>query len=71
MKKKNQNIQYLIKKKYRYQLLENGFSDRDIAIGKKVLNSKRITMASHTRNFEIIFAKKIGVKYALMVNSGS
>ena len=71
MKKKNQNIQYLIKKKYRYQLLENGFSDKDIAVGKKVLNSKRITMASHAKNFEIAFAKRIGAKYALMVNSGS
>ena len=28
-------------------------------------------MASHTRKFEIAFAKKLGVKYALMVNSGS
>ena len=28
-------------------------------------------MASYTRNFEIDFAKKIGAKYALMVNSGS
>ena len=71
MKKKNQNIQYLIKKKYRNQLLENGFSDKDIAVGKKVLNSKRITMASHAKNFEIAFAKRIGAKYALMVNSGS
>ena len=53
MKKKNQKIQYLIKKKYKYQLLENGFSNKDISIGKKVLDSKRITMASYTRNFEI------------------
>ena len=71
MKKKNQKIQYLLKKKYKYQLLENGFSNEDISIGKKVLNSKRITMASYTKNFEIAFAKKIGAKYALMVNSGS
>ena len=71
MKKKNQKLQYLIKKKYKYQLLENGFSDQDISIGKKVLNSKRITMASYTRNFELAFAKKLGAKYALMVNSGS
>jgi len=71
MKKINQKLQYLIQKKYRYQLLENGFSNMDISIGKKVLNSKRITMASHTRNFEISFAKKLGVNYALMVNSGS
>ena len=71
MKKKNQNLNFLIEKQYKYELLENGFSNDDISIGKKVLNSKRITMASHTRKFEIAFAKKLGVKYALMVNSGS
>ena len=51
--------------------MENGFSKEDILIGKKILNSKQITMASYTRNFEIAFAKKIGANYALMVNSGS
>ena len=65
-KKKKSN-----KKKYVYELLENGFSNKDIEIGKKVLSSKRITMASYTREFEKDFAKKIGAKYALMVNSGS
>ena len=50
---------------------ENGFTALDINKGKEVLNSRRITMANYTRNFELSFAKKIGVKYALMVNSGS
>ena len=59
----------LLQKKYFYELLENGFSNKDIEIGKKVLDSKRITMAHHTRDFENDFAKKIGCKYALMVNS--
>ena len=58
-------------KKYEYELLENGFSNQDIEVGKRVLASKKITMGSHTRNFEKSFAKKIGAKYALMVNSGS
>ena len=71
MKKKNQNLNSLINKQYEYELLENGFSNEDISVGKKVLSSKRITMASHTRNFERAFAKKLGAKYALMVNSGS
>ena len=71
MLKKLKRINHLIKKKYTYQLLENGFSSSDIAIGKKVLDSKRITMASYTRSFENSFAKKIGARYALMVNSGS
>ena len=69
--KKKQNLKSLIDKQYKYELLENGFSNSDISIGKKVLSSKRITMASHTRKFELAFAKKLGVKYALMVNSGS
>ena len=71
MKKKNQILNSLIGKQYKYDLLENGFSNEDISIGKKVLNSKRITMASYTRKFELVFARKLGAKYALMVNSGS
>ena len=71
MKKKNQILNSLIGKRYKYDLLENGFSNEDISIGKKVLNSKRITMASYTRKFELDFARKLGAKYALMVNSGS
>ena len=69
--KKISKINLLINKKYKYELLENGFSNKDISIGKKVLDSKRITMAQHTRNFENAFAKKLNVKHALMVNSGS
>ena len=61
----------LIKKKYKYKLLDGGFSNKDISVAKKVLLSRQITMASETRKFEIEFAKKLGVKYALMVNSGS
>ena len=61
----------LIQKKYKYKLLEDGFSKEDLSIGVKVLLSGQITMASRTRRFEIEFAKKLGVRYALMVNSGS
>ena len=71
MKQKISKINLLIKRKYKYELLENGFSNSDISIGKKVLSSKRITMAQHTRNFENEFARKLNVKHALMVNSGS
>ena len=53
----------LINKKYKYELLENGFNNKDILIGKKVLSSKIITMASYTRNIEKDFAKKIGAIY--------
>ena len=71
MKQKISKINLLIKRKYKYELLENGFNDKDISIGKKVLSSKRITMAQYTRNFENEFARKLNVKHALMVNSGS
>ncbi len=61
----------LIRKNYRYKLLDDGISKEDISKAKNVLNSKQITMASQTRNFEEKFAKKLGTKHALMVNSGS
>jgi len=54
-----------------YSLLENAFSNTDIISGIKVLLSKRITMSSITQKFENEFAKFIGSKHALMVNSGS
>ena len=61
----------LSKTRYFYPLLENGFSDRDIKSGIKVLKSKYITMGRHTLIFEKAFAKKMKTKYAVMVNSGS
>ena len=59
------------KKKYFYPLLENGFSNKDINEGVKVLKSKFITMGKHTLEFEKYFAKKFNSKFAVMVNSGS
>ena len=55
----------------RYKLLDDAFSSQDIEKGIRVLKSKQITMNKETRNFEKNFAKKVGAKYALMVNSGS
>ena len=57
--------------KRKYPLLENAFSSEDILSGLKVLLSQKITMAEITKKFEHEFAKYIGTKYALMVNSGS
>ena len=62
--KKNKNF-------FKYLLHENAFSSDDIKSGIKVLLSKQITMNKKTEEFEKYFAKKIGVKHALMVNSGS
>lgn len=60
-----------MKKKYFYPLSEDGITNQDINIASKVLKTKQITMSKITRKFEIHFAKKLGSKYALMVNSGS
>ncbi len=60
-----------MKKKYFYPLSEEGITKQDISVAKKVLNSKQLTMSKYTREFEKEFSKKIGAKYALMVNSGS
>ena len=59
------------KKNYKYPLLENAFSDRDILCGINVLKSKKITMQKKTFDFENYFQKRFNVPYALMVNSGS
>ena len=55
----------------KYPLLDSAFTNKDLNEGIKVLKSKQLTMSKITKNFEKKFAKSIGVKYALMVNSGS
>ena len=60
-----------MKKKTNYKLLDNAFSKSDIDKATKILKSKKITMSRETLNFEKNFAKFVGAKYALMVNSGS
>jgi len=58
--------------KLKYLLVEYPFSKNDILEGRKVLSyGKFITMNKVTKEFEKKFAKYLGVKYALMVNSGS
>ena len=56
---------------YKYPLLSEAFSKKDINEGINVLRSKHITMSKITKKFEKHFAKKMGAKYALMTNSGS
>ena len=58
-------------KKFTYPLLTDGYSSSDLQEAAKVLLSGRLTMSNITKKFEKYFAKKIGSKYALMVNSGS
>ena len=70
--KKKKSIQKNNKSKnFSYPLLSDGFSSSDLKEASKVLQSGRLTMSSVTKKFENIFAKKMGVKFALMVNSGS
>jgi len=61
----------VVKSKYFYPLLDSAFSKEDLISGIKVLVSGQITMSKKTKDFENEFANKLGVKYALMVNSGS
>ncbi len=61
----------VIKENKIYSLSPNSFSNNDIIEGIKVLLSNKITMSKITKKFENEFAKFIGSKYALMVNSGS
>ncbi len=66
--KKNQIINESPKK---YPLADDSFEIDDLMSGIKVLLSGRLTMSQITKKFEKEFAKYVGSKYALMVNSGS
>tara|TARA_X000000950_G_scaffold289178_1_gene410478 strand:+ start:1090 stop:2358 length:1269 start_codon:yes stop_codon:yes gene_type:complete len=57
--------------KFKYPLLDDAFSNNDLFEGIKVIISGQLTMAKKTEVFEKKFAKKLKVKYAVMVNSGS
>jgi CDP-4-dehydro-6-deoxyglucose reductase, E1 len=59
------------KKTFSYPLHSDGYSTHDINAGIAVLLSGQLTMSKKTKEFEKNFAKKIGAKYCLMVNSGS
>jgi CDP-4-dehydro-6-deoxyglucose reductase, E1 len=54
-----------------YPLTDNPFETSDLMSGINVLLKGKITMSNITNNFEKKFAKYVGSKYALMVNSGS
>src|SRR5210317_2195949 len=58
-------------KKKIYPLLENPYRKKDLNAAIKVINTGKITIGPKTKEFEILFSKKLGTKYSLMVNSGS
>ena len=58
-------------KKFLHPLINNRFETEEISAAIKVIKSKQLTISKITKNFEVKFAKYIGAKYAVMVNSGS
>ncbi len=54
-----------------FPLIDNAFEIDDLMAGINILLKGKITMSEITLKFEKKFAKLVGSKYALMVNSGS
>jgi CDP-6-deoxy-D-xylo-4-hexulose-3-dehydrase len=54
-----------------YRLAADTFGPEEIAAGKSVLDSGRLTMSERVRAFEREFAAWVGARHAVMVNSGS
>src|SRR3989339_83322 len=55
----------------KYELLYSTFSKEERQAMYKVIKSDSFTMGRHVQEFEEQFAKYFGMKYAVMVNSGS
>jgi CDP-6-deoxy-D-xylo-4-hexulose-3-dehydrase len=54
-----------------YDLASTSWGQEELDAIARVLREGRFTMGDHVRRFEEAFAAKIGVKHAVMVNSGS
>ena len=67
----NKYLKVKVSKNIKYPLTDNSLLTVDILRGVEVLLSRQLTMSKITEQFEYEFAKYIGAKYALMVNSGS
>lgn len=55
----------------RYELAESNWGKEELQAIQRVVDSGMFTMGENVRKFEDDFAKKFGVKHALMVSSGS
>ena len=55
----------------KYELLYSTFSKEERQAMNKIITSDLFTMGRHVQEFEERFAKYFGMKYAVMVNSGS
>ena len=45
--------------------------EKEINEIQRVIISNHFSMSDEVKQYEIAFAKKVGIKYAIMVNSGS
>ena len=54
-----------------FELASSSWGDEEIQAIQRVIASGRFTMGENVSRFEEAFAKKFGVKHALMVSSGS
>ena len=55
----------------RYKLSDDTWNEKEFEAIQQVLDSNMFSMGKRVKQFETEFAKKFGVKYALMVSSGS
>ena len=55
----------------RYKLSDDTWNEKEFAAIQEVLDSNMFSMGKRVKQFETEFAEKFGVKYALMVSSGS
>lgn len=55
----------------RYELTSSTWSEEEKQTIREVIESEMYTMGRHVKEFEENFAKYFGMKYAVMVNSGS
>ena len=57
--------------KYKYPLSNTSWKENEINALRKVISSNKFTMGKKVQRFEKIFAKYLGSKHCVMVNSGS
>jgi CDP-6-deoxy-D-xylo-4-hexulose-3-dehydrase len=54
-----------------YDLASSSWGDEEVRAVQRVIDSGQLTIGGHVRQFEEEFARKFGVRHALMVSSGS
>ena len=54
-----------------YDLASTSWGTEEVGAIERVIREGRLTMGEHVRQFEEAFAARLGVKHAVMVNSGS